>query len=984
MIVKDQKNILAGQQRTWVRATAIYLAVLLLFLLILLVVGGAVLTQTADDSAELFIRHQSARVASHFRAFITPHLVHLHQVSGSTAVAQWLADEANEYLRAVVVRELDGFFAAWPYSTLHLVVRDSRQEYAFYARDMYNELFPTKLVDAADAHDSWYFYALRSNAPYSLHINECTHMGTEESVNIMISQRVYYQGINVGVASVSIPFYALFDSLFADDDPYIQTFIIDRTGAIQVNSRTRGISTLTEIPGIGEMPELLAIFANMLMLMEGGAFPPGVTSGVAKFGSGAYSLGGVMPIAGTDWLTVTLMYGQGRFAALRQYWPLVIAAILLFGATGLVAYLTMGFRLRDAKHVLEQQAQEANIRADSTLQAVVSNYSGVIWNVDISERITIFSGLALAKYGLQPRFYEGKKLSEIPVNWINFDIVESVRSTFADGPQQRTINMGDDVYYVRTAPIFDDRGNLASVVGGVVDITESAGLHKKLEEAFSEAQLASKAKSNFLSTMSHEMRTPMNTIIGMSSIGKGASDITRKDYAFEKIEVAGIHLLSVINDVLDMSKIEAGMLSLSNEPFYLERAIEKALTVTNLRMEEKNQQFSFNVDSNVPEIIVADDHRLTQVLTNLLINAAKFTPEGKSIRLEIYLVDKQDDNCTIRFDVKDQGIGLSKEQQAKLFQPFVQAEDTTTRNYGGTGLGLAICKHIVNSMNGEIWVESELNQGATFSFIIKAGIADKKALPIIREDAKTMQKYPGRRLLIAEDIDTNREVILMMLKPSGIKVKCAKNGAEALQLFGANPESYDLIFMDVHMPIMDGFQATHAIRALAAPQAQTVPIVAMTANVFREDIERCMRAGMNDHLGKPIDLNELINKLEKYLKAPELTAIGSDLPCIDVKEGMGRLGNDRKIYKRLLESFTGPQLADELAKAVANKDRDGMVRSAHTLKGAASNLSLARIADISDHIEQRARQDEPFEDLFTLLNEAMAETIQAIKDFRPN
>jgi len=400
------------------------------------------------------------------------------------------------------------------------------------------------------------------------------------------------------------------------------------------------------------------------------------------------------------------------------------------------------------------------------------------------------------------------------------------------------------------------------------EAVESVKLQKQLEIALVNAQAASQAKSNFLSTMSHEMRTPMNAIIGMTAIGYNAVEVERKDYAFERIDAASNHLLGVINDVLDMSKIEAGMLSVSDEVFDIDNVIYKVLDVINFRVDEKNQEIRTTIDPAVPQYLVADDQRLSQVLTNLLSNAVKFTPNNKIIKLEAYLLEIEETCCKLMFSVIDQGIGLSKEQQSVLFESFVQAETSTSRKYGGTGLGLSISKHIVEQMGGEIWIESELGMGAAFSFTINAKIPGKDELDAMNmkvNSSDELMTFPGRRIILAEDVDINREILIAMLEDTKIRIDTVENGEEAVRLFESNPEAYDLIFMDVHMPIMDGYQATRAIRKLHHPYAKTVPIVAMTANVFREDVEKCLAAGMNDHIGKPLDPKDVRDSLRKYL-----------------------------------------------------------------------------------------------------------------------
>jgi signal transduction histidine kinase/CheY-like chemotaxis protein len=390
----------------------------------------------------------------------------------------------------------------------------------------------------------------------------------------------------------------------------------------------------------------------------------------------------------------------------------------------------------------------------------------------------------------------------------------------------------------------------------------------ELEWALEKAQSASRAKSDFLSNMSHEMRTPMNAIIGMTLIGKTASDIEKKDYAFDKIENASTHLLGVINDVLDMSKIESGKFELSLVDFNIEKLIQKAVNVINFRVDEKHQLLTVDLDPQIPANLNGDDQRLAQVITNLLTNAVKFTPERGSIHLSARLIKEKKGVSTIKIEVKDTGIGISAEQKSRLFTSFEQAESSTSRKFGGTGLGLAISKHIVELMGGKIWLESKPGIGSTFAFTVQLERGKEKEVEIPHDTDKTaeQQSFRGRRILMAEDVDINREIVQALLEPSEIAIDCAINGVEAVQMFSENPEKYDLIFMDLQMPEMDGFEATRKIRELEEGRQKKIPIIAMTANVFKEDIEKCLQVGMNAHIGKPIDFNEVMEKLRFYLQ----------------------------------------------------------------------------------------------------------------------
>ena len=397
---------------------------------------------------------------------------------------------------------------------------------------------------------------------------------------------------------------------------------------------------------------------------------------------------------------------------------------------------------------------------------------------------------------------------------------------------------------------------------------------EQLTLAKAKAEAANQAKSEFLANMSHEIRTPMNAIIGMTHIGKSAADIERKDYSFQKIEHASKHLLAVINDILDVSKIEAGKFELAPAEFDFKQMLQGVVNVVNFRAEEKQQKLTVYVDPDIPQPLIGDDQRLSQVITNLLGNAVKFTPNKGSISIGAYFSGEENGVCALKISVTDTGIGISPEQQLKLFEAFQQADTHTSRKFGGTGLGLAISKNIVGLMGGKIEVESELGKGSDFTFTVQMKRADKKSpfdpeTPNPEEARADIGKiFRGHRILLAEDVDVNREIILALLEPTELAIDCASNGVEAVKMFIESPDRYEMIFMDIQMPEMDGYEATRKIREFEfdMTEAGTVPIVAMTANVFKEDVEKCLAAGMNDHIGKPIVLHEVLNMLKKYLK----------------------------------------------------------------------------------------------------------------------
>jgi signal transduction histidine kinase len=400
--------------------------------------------------------------------------------------------------------------------------------------------------------------------------------------------------------------------------------------------------------------------------------------------------------------------------------------------------------------------------------------------------------------------------------------------------------------------------------------------HLSLIDHKLEAQNASRAKSDFLSHMSHEIRSPLNAVIGMINIATKTDDPkTIKNY-LEKAGNASRYVMGVINDILDMSKIEANKLELSFTEFNFESMVKNIIDITSVRAEEKNQKITVNVSKDIPPFLISDELRLSQVITNLLTNAIKFTPESGKVELSTEKTEDSpcmqgaDSEVTLKIIVADSGIGISPEQQKKLFTSFNQADSSITKNFGGTGLGLAISKRIVELMQGTIWVESELGRGAKFIFTIKTkkgtGNTDKVlSTGSPAESNEACLNFKDYTVLIAEDVDINREIISALLENTGITIDFAENGKLAVSMFTKHSGKYNMILTDVHMPEMDGYETTRTIRAFELPQAKQIPIIAMTADVFQEDIEKCRLAGMNDHITKPIVPDALYAILKKHL-----------------------------------------------------------------------------------------------------------------------
>lgn len=408
----------------------------------------------------------------------------------------------------------------------------------------------------------------------------------------------------------------------------------------------------------------------------------------------------------------------------------------------------------------------------------------------------------------------------------------------------------------------------------------NAQLNKSKEElqaALGEAEHANKSKTTFLNSMSHDIRTPMNAIIGFTSLAKShLEDSQLIDDYLGKIMIASQHLLSLINDVLDMSRIESGKVQIEEKTLCLPEMITDIRPIIQSDVEAKGLDFSIEIENISDKYVMADKLRLNQVLINIMGNAVKFTPNGGRISLCVsQKAGAPEGYADYEFRIKDTGIGMSKEFQKHIFEAFSREESVVVDQIQGTGLGMAITKNIVDMMNGTISVDSEERKGTEFTINLRFAVCKENIVPDQSEndentrDNRNADSFCGRRILLVEDNELNREIAEYILMENGFEVESAKDGAEAVEkMQNASKGQYDLILMDIQMPKLNGYEATQQIRALSDPEKANIPIIAMTANAFEEDRQAAFAAGMNGHIAKPVEVEKLMKMLGQVLESP--------------------------------------------------------------------------------------------------------------------
>ncbi|MDU9047520.1 MAG: ATP-binding protein [Candidatus Electrothrix sp. Rat3] len=543
------------------------------------------------------------------------------------------------------------------------------------------------------------------------------------------------------------------------------------------------------------------------------------------------------------------------------------------------------------------------------------------------------------------------------------------RLLMKDGRIKHVLERGETEYH--------ENGSPTQSIGSVLDITARKKIEQDLIDAQQQAEAASQAKSKFLANMSHELRTPMNAIIGMSKLALETELTDEQRNYIDKAHISAELLLGILNDILDFSKIEAGKMSLEIIHYQLHAVFENLYNLIGLKAAENGLLLHVDIADNVPDALQGDPLRLGQILVNLVNNAIKFTEKG-SVAVSVELMEQEEKQAVLHFSVTDTGIGMTPEQQKRLFQLFSQADSSITRKYGGTGLGLSICKRLVEMMGGKIWAESMHGQGSSFQFILPQKIGN--ALAHIEETpdvAEDIGRLHGVRILLVEDNQINQELAELILSRQGMEVTVASNGEEALSAL--SEQEFDGVLMDIQMPVMDGYTACAEIRK--DPRYKDLPVIALTANVMVGDREKSKKAGMNGHIGKPFREEEMFATMVRLI-CPETTSPVREeqeeqeevqkparkepmslfgLAGIEAGKGMKNTMNDPEIYRQVLQLFRKDQsdFSRHFQEAQTGDDPEVPLRLAHTLKGIAATVGATRLQEEARQLETLCREDGP-------------------------
>ena len=583
----------------------------------------------------------------------------------------------------------------------------------------------------------------------------------------------------------------------------------------------------------------------------------------------------------------------------------------------------------ESQRIIEKNSEEVKMFYDS-----ISNTNGII-EIDPNGKVIKTNKLISVLLELTSNHLIHKNIAEI----FDIEIINAKNLSKLIEQKNHLFQYKYDPNYIRWIQanfikIENINGKIEKIILVCQDVTNSIQGQQELELAKNTSDYLNKQKDQFIATVSHEIRTPINAILGFTDVLIEIEENNTKMDFLNSIKIAGLGLLHIINDILDISKIEAGMLQIDETPFQLKEIVSNVFTTLKLKASDKNLKFLYSIDSDVEHDLLGDKNRLNQILINIIGNAVKFTEKGK-VELRISERKKENQLSYLEFVVSDTGIGINENKLQTIFDRFSQAEVSTSRKFEGTGLGLSISKELIEMQNGTIEVSSIENKGTTFTFVIPYKVNLEKTTVLNERTKTTLDKTIAKNILLCEDNDLNQKLITTIFEKTNHKVEIANNGLEALELL--RDKTFDVILMDLQMPIMDGYETTVKIRK---ELKLNTPIIALTANSLIYEKERCMNIGMNDYLSKPFSKKELFELLNTYFyQAKEAQEVSRFVSLNTLKE---YIGEDAAQLQVLIESFEEHLHTFEksLQDATIKKDYDSIRKCAHKMKTSFGMFSI--------------------------------------------
>jgi len=800
------------KNRLAVRAGIMYFGISALAVVIILMMGRAISMEIADEAAWHMARQHSIEAASNFQISTSQHFTLMQQISRSTTISRWLADESDPVVKGMAFEEIMGFARFSPDVYLMFTVYNTLQGYDFRADMTLEEFEPWGQLAGGEA-SHWFFSARDADVPFSLNVQRARPQNGEFELFVWSNHRMYYQGRFVGIVTVGSPFGRIFDAVFGTFNVnYKRGYLIDQNGIVRMDSAgllevfQNGLPVFPTIPEAAANPSLYSYIALHLTLMDDGIFQPGRHHYYAiGMNTGAFAYASISPIMGTNWSVLVLSNYMGSFGDAR-YMGLILGSLAVLLATSLAGSLLMRCIVLDPLFKLTQSAEEPiNSAADTRLFGLARN---------------------------------------------------------------------------------DEIGDLARTVQRVQEMI-------KLREAERReiAEEESRAKTRFLARMSHEIRTPMNSVMGITEIQlrKGKQSPETED-AFLRIYSSSKLLLSIINDILDLAKVESGKMEITPTVYETANLIADVHRLNSIYIGGKKIDFSIVINENLPKRLIGDDLRIKQVLDNLVSNAFKYTKEGKVVLSFDMDKGEAEDEVVLVVKVSDSGRGMTKEQLNNLFDAeFTRFNMVSTRAIEGSGLGLSITYSLLKMTCGSIKAESELGKGSTFTAFIPQKKDDgqnlgKKAvekLQCLKTSQVFLKKLPALapapepehkpkpygRVLAVDDMESNLFVVEGILSLYDLTIETVLSASEAIRRIEAGQE-YDIIFMDYMMPGMNGVEATKVLRGMGYNR----PIVALTANATIGVEQMFMDNGFSGFISKPIDPAKLDACLLEFIHNKRLAA----------------------------------------------------------------------------------------------------------------